>query len=320
MRCTRCGRMVPEGALRCPHCGTDLDVTQRITLDRTSWCPACGALVADGMRCCPKCGTELPGAHARRVRDMDLPDIGATGVMGREDLARHEVRIESAIPSQSDDASPVALRDRMPRTRVFVITALFALLVVGGTALLITHPWDPEASRISATTPADTSKQGFPGAVDSLAGQDGRPQQEAPDASETLAQQLSAVHAQLGELSGRADDLESRLGSTGASGTADERSAARDEATQLALDTSNAIATLQGLRQGSGDVAPSIDSLLTLGNWLRNRVDALSRAWDLSASSQDPAADAARVSAAADAGDEYARLFAEKYDSWAPPA
>ena len=50
----------------------------------------------------------------------------------------------------------------MPRPRAFAFAALFAVLVVGGAALLITHPCDPTASITRATEPAHTTNSRYP--------------------------------------------------------------------------------------------------------------------------------------------------------------
>ena len=156
--CPRCGATIPDGAERCPRCQAATEVTRRIDLGELAWCPSCGALVGPDAATCPKCGAVVREVPAPRPkRDLDLPEIddgeeqgsARTGVM---------TRIESAIPAADGQSSPVAARDRMPRPRAFAFAAAFAVAVVGGAALLITHPWDPSASVTRATEPADTTR------------------------------------------------------------------------------------------------------------------------------------------------------------------
>ena len=97
--------------------------------------------------------------------------------------------IESAIPGPEPEDSPGARHDRMPRPCTFAFAAVLALVVVGGSTLLITHPWDPLATQTKATEPADVSMSGFPGVVESLSGQDdegGAGQAEATTTYEIL--------------------------------------------------------------------------------------------------------------------------------------
>ena len=129
MKCPHCGAGVPDGALSCPACRTALDVTQKISLGDATWCPSCGALVAPGAQTCPKCGSSLvPEDPVRPTRDLDLPEIGNTGMMDALDSGETGVmtRIESAIPPEGDESSRSALRDRIPRPRSFALAALLA--------------------------------------------------------------------------------------------------------------------------------------------------------------------------------------------------
>lgn len=326
MICPACGGRVPDGSLCCPRCNEPIDSTQRIALTDASWCPGCGALLPPGADVCPKCGSSVrpegaEAAPARPTRDLDLPDIGSTGELG-DDAGAEETgvitRIESALPSVDDASSPVSRSDRMPRTRAFLLAGLLAVLVVGGAAVLITHPWDPSATRISATTPADTSMSGFPGFLETLVGQDGSRAGEA----QTLASALASAHDSLGELSGRVDESERLLRSEGvlSSTSAEDRAAGLSEARSISIDVSNLINDVSALDDGSEGVSEKVDHLETLGNWLRNRCDALTGAWGISAESGDPAADADKITGAMDAGSAFQRLFSQNYDAWDPAA
>ena len=315
-----------ESALACPRCHEALDVTQRMSLADASWCPSCGALVAPGATTCPKCGSSLAAPSAPRPRrDLDLPEIGATGELfglADEDSERTGVmtRIESAIPAAGDSSSPAASRDRMPKTRSLLLAALLAVALVGGAALLITHPWDPSATQTRAKTPADTSLSGYPGEVKELSGQDvSREGQGDEDGDETPTpeEELASAHASLGELAARVDESEQALRDAceggDASSAADELAAAQENA----IAVSNLISEIELARDAGGEDA---ENLLTLGSWLRNRCDALTDAWELLAASSDPASDAASALAGAEASAEYGRLFDESYDAWDPSA
>lgn len=311
MICSTCGSRIPDGSHVCPMCHALQDTTQSLSLGGATWCPGCGALVGPEVEVCPKCGTSV-AAHGsgRPMRDLDLPEIGNTDALDLTAVPQ----IESAIPSADDAATPGALRDRIPRPRAFAFAALLALVVVGGVALYITHPWDPNATRISAEVPADTSMQGFPGFVESLKGQDvGKADaSSAKTAAEVIAEKFEA----LSKLSSRADACEKDLSSTGVSGTADERAAGLDAARGVAIDVSNLITEIDALGTSDSEHADDVEHLRTLSSWLRNRCDALSAAWELSSASEDPEADKERILARAAAGEDYARLFEKNFEAW----
>lgn len=324
MICPSCGASVSEDALTCPRCHEPLGVTQKLSLGEATWCPGCGALVPPGAHTCPKCGRDVRPPEedepARRSRelDLDLPSIGDTGIVPVEDEEETNVmtRIESAIPGADDSSTPSARSDRMPRTRSFVVAAAMAVAVVGGATLLITHPWDPDATSISATEPADTSMQGFPGILESLSGQDDSGEQVS--AAEQVAQNMREYYEELGELSARVDESEDELRSTGVTGDADERAAGLEAAEGIAIEVSNLITDMSGTFDDTSSWADDMGNLTTLANWLRNRCDYLVEAWELSAESDDPAQDRADILAEAARGSTFADLFEENYGSWEP--
>ena len=215
MKCPNCGAEVPEGTFECPSCHFQLGLTQKIPVASGTWCPVCGALLADGMTVCPKCGTPLVDAvpPVRSVRDLDLPEIddepslGDDGESGPDSTSAllkayeksQEPHIESAIPAEQDPSSAVLRHDRMPRARAFVFAALFAVLVIGGAALYITHPWDPTLYKTATSTPADTSSAGFPGTVTSLTGQDSS-SEESSSSTDTVYDSILADYTTLGDL------------------------------------------------------------------------------------------------------------------------
>lgn len=322
--CPSCGARVGESALTCPRCHASLDVTQRMTpLAEASWCPSCGALVAPGETVCPKCGSALAAPSAPRARrNLDLPEIGGTGELFGEEPEDAEktgvmTRIESAIPSADDESSPFASKDRMPKTRSLLLAALFAVALVGGAALLITHPWDPSASQTRAKTPADTSQSGFPGVVDKLTGQDASGDEGGAEGEGELTPEeaLASDYASLSELAGRVDESEQALRELCESGDASAAADGLAQAQENAIQVSNLISEIE-LLQGDEDA----DNLLTLGSWLRNRCDALSAAWEEAASTSDLAGSEGTILAGADTSAEYGHLFDESYDAWDPSA
>lgn len=294
MICPTCGARIRDDALICPSCRSAVDVTRKLTLSGAQWCPSCGALMAPDAEVCPKCGLsvhrELP---ARAVRDISLPEIGNTGMMDALDDDDFVTQLESAIPPEDDAEFSTVRRDHMPRPRAFAFAALFAVLVVGGAALLITHPWDPTATQTRAKDPADTSMSGFPGFVESLSGQDTGPGGLVDSADP--AEALTAAHEELGKLSERAGESEQSLRGEGLTGNRAQRQTGLDRAEDLALEVSELISSISAYQDGDEGYAESAGELVSLANVLKSRCDALVRSWGLAVESEDPASESAAI-------------------------
>ena len=73
---------------------------------------------------------------------------------------------------------------------------------------------------------------------------------------------------------------------------------------------------------GGGSVhsrnSDSVSELATIANWLRNRCDSLTRAWELAEGASDLSSVEGSIDSLLDASRDYGRLFSESYDSWAP--
>ena len=127
------------------------------------------------------------------------------------------------------------------------------------------------------------------------------------------------------QTSSRADELESRLDETGVSGSVEERAAGEQDAKQLALDVSNEASTIAGIDvQTTGTYADQKANVATLASWLRNRVEAIYSAWQLSAQSSDPASDREKIlspmsgNRESDGSESYVNLFKKNYEAWKP--
>lgn len=317
MICPSCGSNIPDGSEVCPACHADLAVTRVMPRLTGTFCPTCGALVPAGSACCPKCGMPV-GTDARTPsREVREPsDPGRTNTLPR---------IESAIPSEPSASGDAYPDDRLPRTKVIVTATLASLLVVGGAALAITHPWDPSATDMRATTPADTSQAGFPGTVSALRGQDSQTvSQTVVSGDDATLAALEQAWASLGDLSGRTDENERSFKDKAVSGSSSERSAGKAQAQQIAIEVSNLLDQIGEIDVTSGTYTDQRQNLVTLGNWLRNRLDALVAGWTRSAASDDPATEADRIEQPvesqrqANGKTSYANLFADSYDSFKP--
>ena len=327
MKCPSCGSQIADGLDVCPACHANLSATRVMPKLRGTWCPSCGALVPAGQPTCPKCGMPVSAAPGARASDELDRRMAEERRLERERTSTLP-RIESAIPSEPDPRVEGAYgRERLPHTKVFALAAIASLLVVGGAALVITHPWDPTLTDTRATTPADTSQAGFPGTVDRLVGQDssGSDASTVVSADEATFSSLTSSYEALSDLSARADELESLLDSTGVSGTAEERAAGEQQAKQLSLDVSNEASTIADIDvQTTGTYADQKANVSTLASLLRNRFDAIYDAWQLSAQSSDPTADKEKILAPmagnreSDGSESYVNLFKKNYDAWKP--
>ena len=323
MICPNCGRTVPDGATECPSCHGQLGLTQRIVIPKESWCPVCGALVAPGAEACPKCGSPMGTSRpqVRSYRKIHLPEISDESSRAAAEQAA-SARIESAIPPTTPDpTSPVARHDRLPRMRAFMLAAGLAVIVVGGVALVITHPWDSDFLDIKATTPADTTMAGFPGQKDALTGQDGK---SAATDEDTLFQSIEDAYGRLGDLRTRVDAAESDFDEKALSSDLDARKSCQSDAKALSIEVSNLISDISDIDSGAGTYTETLDHLSSLGSWLRNRMDALTAGWDASVASSDPEADRSKIFSAVSANRDgsgqssYKTLFDENYDAWKP--
>ena len=291
-----------------------------------TWCSSCGALVPSGATVCPKCGMPVEPTHVSSAVEQMEHRRAEDRALERERTSSLP-RIESAIPSEPDPSSESAYgRERLPHTKVFALAAIASLLLVGGLTLVIAHPWNPNLNDTRATTPADTSQAGFPGTISALQGQDKVASTTSVESADDLTySSLLEAYESLKDISDRADDLESRLDTTGISGSSEDRSAALDEAKQLSLDASNVVTTISNIDVvTTGTYTDQKTNVSTLASWLRNRVEAIFDAWEISAGSSDPAADKSKILAPmvgnreSDGSEAYVNLFKKNYDAWKP--
>lgn len=327
MICPNCGssayRVAADGSFRCTACDTDLNLTQRIQLDQTTWCPACGALMSVRDEVCPKCGAVQTEPHAdlRPKRNLDLPDIGHTTTFeAQSDSDRTGIltRIQSAIPTVHAAAASEK-HEGMQVVKAYIFAITFAVAAVSIIALLLTHPWDPEATMTRTKTPADISRSGFPGEKTELKGQDVRNTTEQATAEkDTVFQTYEDAYRELKELNGSLEAIAKRVGAVQAQASADERSKLFEEHKALALKISNLIQSLQNADNGAGTYTETKKSLIQLGNWVRNRSDKLNVALEYLLNTQQSSGADNKVEGLLQAQAQFDRLFKEKYAVVAP--
>lgn len=326
MICPSCGSVIPDGLSVCPACHADLAMTRVMPKLTGTWCSSCGALVPAGATVCPKCGMPVVASHVSSAVEQMEHRRAEDRALERERTSSLP-RIESAIPSEPDPSSESAYgREKLPHTKVFALAAIASLLLVGGLTLVIAHPWNPNLNDTRATMPADTSQAGFPGTISALQGQDKVASATSVESADDLTyNSLLEAYESLKDISDRADDLESRLDTTGISGSSEDRSAALEEAKQLSLDASNVVTTISNIDVvTTGTYTDQKTNVSTLASWLRNRVEAIYDAWEISADSSDPGADTSKILAPmvgnreSDGSEAYVNLFKKNYDAWKP--
>jgi len=135
---------------------------------------------------------------------------------------------------------------------------------------------------------------------------------------------LDSDYQKFGDLSKRLDDNEKTFDQLAITGSDQERADAQQEAEQISLDISNVISDLSSLDDSNGNYRQTIENLTKLGNWLRNRSDALSEGWKRSVASNNPSQDKDNILAPVDnirdssGSSSYQKLFDENYVNWKP--
>ena len=297
---------------------------------RGRWCPSCGSAVGWHDEVCSNCGLPLEqewAMPAHAVAETTAQNAGDETVgpseAGESPSTQEAPHIESAIPAEDDPTSKVAALEVIPRTSRFLVASIASIIFVCGIALALTHPWNTDAYSIKATKEKDTSMAGFPGTVESLTGQDSDEGEEVEILNEDDAVYAELVDAyeKLARYAERADASEQLFGEVAFGSDADERMRGKREAEALSIDVSNVIESLEEITTTSGLYAEDIEHMLTLGNWLRNRTDALLAAWVADVESEDPAQERDQIVRLlqTDEGDNaYKKLFDESYEGWKP--
>lgn len=67
MRCSKCGREMPDDSLFCPECGEKQTAGQKKKEKKVKRCANCGCLLSDDSSFCPECG-KCVGTEAPHVK------------------------------------------------------------------------------------------------------------------------------------------------------------------------------------------------------------------------------------------------------------
>ena len=296
------------------------------------WCPSCGAAVGWDDEVCPSCGLPLEDEWGSPATESGEQAEGEQAPTQESDPKVDETsdtraipRIESAIPPEDDSESRVKAQEKLPKTRVFLVAALAASLVIYGLVVFVTRPWQEDQGNGRATVEADTSVSGFPGTVDSLSGQDSSAVQDGHLTGDELAfSQLTECYDKLGKYAERAGECEAQFDSLAYDPQPEIRTQGKRSVDLLAIDIGNLKDFTTAIDVSSGVYVQEKERMLSLCSWLGSRVDTLAAAWKVSYESQDPAADAdlIRQTLAANDGEDglnaYKVLFETNYGQWRP--
>ncbi len=309
VRCPNCGTLVKDGLDVCPACHAYLGDTLNQSTSDVLWCESCGSAIPSGRDACPVCGLPVAGAF-----DESFEDREAAG----EDAS---VLVSAIPPDPSENPEGLqAIEERPQKLRHLLIAATAALLLVGGGALFITRPWDPDAYTIHATTDADTSMEGFPGTVTHLSSQDRVEDAVWQAYLGDVDDFLTSYHDRMGEMSREAEVLYQTL--PGIAPNAD-MSVVRDRALvssrlrEELIETSTLAARLV---LPDTELDKRRDKLLVLSTYLRGELDILQQAWDAASKETDAraagvaASDALRRASDGRSLNEWRDLFTNAYE------
>jgi hypothetical protein len=131
------------------------------------WCKSCGAPIPKGATTCEVCGMPVEGAF----EDSKKPVLTVLDVASAKGTGGVEGYI-SAVPLAHEKVGEKVRRENTGRHRVLALSLTAAFVLVAGTTIFITRPWDPNAYAIHSFEDADTSMEGYPGYVRHLSSQD----------------------------------------------------------------------------------------------------------------------------------------------------
>lgn len=217
----------------------------------------------------------IEGAFDEDLEDGDEPakpkDESATGL-----LSAIPATPKAGMANEGMDDSPA-------HTRIVLAAVLSALLLVGGTALFITKPWDPNAYVTHATEDADTSMDGYPGTITHLTAQDLIEDAEQEAYLEQATQTLRDLESSLEEFSTRAAELEGPLETfvdTGVEPKEDLGESAHD----LVSDVKAQADQVASLELKDTELEDRQSFLQLIVSYLTGRVETIAAGWDAYAS------------------------------------
>lgn len=360
MICPSCQAHIPDTALRCPACRADVEHTRMMTRLSVRFCSTCGATLERDAHVCSHCNTPCEAAFQPRIpataashapqaepacsASPDVQDASSTSSDAKfMDNARDTVhhgasvpaaparsphpssQIVSAIPSAPAANDITSPHDRFPRMHMLIWALVCAVIFVTSTVLAITHPWDPYAYDIKARVGQDMSQAGSPGVIKELSSQDKNNATNGDvKADDQSYDQLKSAYEKLGKQQVALHDLESSFRNAVANQQSDSYSDIASRVRGASIAVSNIIASVQHVNVETHTYEDEKSRLTTLGNWLRNYCDTLSKLCDYAAKQPRAHDLKARVDAklgtddSTNNQDTYKNLFETHYDEYKP--
>ena len=113
MRCSECGREIPDDSLFCPECGKQQTIGQKPQKEKMKRCTNCGCKIPEDSAFCPECGKRVEkevvhDAVADSARHHG--DHAALRLFGHHIDAVHELVEAAAGGSQHKEGYKVPVR------------------------------------------------------------------------------------------------------------------------------------------------------------------------------------------------------------------
>ncbi|MDO4537594.1 MAG: hypothetical protein Q4B54_05480 [Coriobacteriales bacterium] len=173
-------------------------------------------------------------------------------------------------------------KDLHSNLRQILIASFAAIALVGGTALYITRPWNPNAYVIHATQDADRSAEGNVAPVSHLSSQDTSENKKQQENAQAAANALEAYKVDLASYSQRADELRERLNKQLMNNDAAMGEQGEREASSLRDEFAARTAEMQGMELYSEELTSKREKLTLLAGYLQGKLNVLADAWTTS--------------------------------------
>ena len=226
---------------------------------------------------------------ADRTMDRDQEeneDAELFGIVGPGEVnlrqGRYRPHFDSAIPMGEDRFGVDARSEGMPRMSAFLVAAAASLVIIGGTTLLITHPWDQSAFQTRATDEKDVSSAGYPGEVGALSGQDSDAESaDKADKDASAFNTLTTSYAKLGELRKSLGENEDLLITAMQTDEATLIEGGYSEAESATIELASIQTELSSIEMQTSSYKAEAESLKELATWLRDWSEALAESWSV---------------------------------------
>lgn len=273
MNCPSCGTPVQDGLDVCPACHASLRGAPSPDGDWHHWCSSCGSPVPEGAEACPVCGMPVAGSFEDdwATREPQTPD--------EDDDARSSlVSAIPPVPERGEDS--VAPEASSTRVRLLLVAVVAASVLIGGTALFITRPWDPDAYVTHAKEDADTSMEGYPGRVSHLSSQDLIEDTERTQYLAAAEPALDAYLEHLRQIADKAIEQHEALDAFLDTGVLEDAQQHVEQTAALAEELGQATEEVAGLKLDASGLEGKQQSELLLGSYLEGWVGLLHDAWE----------------------------------------